>query len=447
MGPAHVENVADLACRTALSYRGVAHITFPIDLQEQEVTKQRPLQAQPAASHVRRLRAQRAALPAGERSAPRRRDPERRQEGRDPRRARARCDAGDELEQAAEVLGAPIIKALLGKAAVPDDSPYTTGGIGLLGTKPSQEALEDCDTLLMVGTSFPYIEFYPEAGQGARRADRHRPEAHRPALSGRGRAGRRQPPHAAGAAAAAAAARRTAASWRRRRTAWSEWWKLMEERGTRTDKPMKPQVVAWELGKRLSRQRHRLLRFGHDHHLVGAPHSGQARPDVLALRQPGDHGVRACRTPSPRRSPIPDRQCVAFVGDGGFSMLMAEFATAVKYKLPIKVVIIKNNTLGQIKWEQMVFLGNPEYGCRTAADRFRRVRAGLRRRTGFTIEDPGRLRPASLDQALATPGPVVVEARGRSVRAADARQDHRRAGDASSPSRWCAASRIARRSR
>src|SRR5207248_3400654 len=73
--------------------------------------------------------------------------------------------ATDELELLAEVLGAPIVKALLGRAAVPDDSPYTTGTIGLLGTKPSQEALENCDTLLMVGTSFPYIEFLPKPGQ------------------------------------------------------------------------------------------------------------------------------------------------------------------------------------------------------------------------------------------------------------------------------------------
>src|SRR5437660_1123099 len=78
---------------------------------------------------------------------------------------RGALNATDELEQTAELLAAPIIKALLGKAAVPDDSPYTTGGIGLLGTKPSQEALEDCDTLLMVGTSFPYIEFMPKPGQ------------------------------------------------------------------------------------------------------------------------------------------------------------------------------------------------------------------------------------------------------------------------------------------
>ena len=78
---------------------------------------------------------------------------------------RGALNATDELEQTAELLGAPIMKALLGKAAVPDDSPYTTGGIGLLGTKPSQEAMEDCDTLLMVGTSFPYIEFMPKPDQ------------------------------------------------------------------------------------------------------------------------------------------------------------------------------------------------------------------------------------------------------------------------------------------
>ena len=73
--------------------------------------------------------------------------------------------ATDELLKAVDVLGAPIVKALLEKAAVPDDSPYTTGQIGPLGTLPSQEAMENCDTLLMVGTSFPYIEFLPKPGQ------------------------------------------------------------------------------------------------------------------------------------------------------------------------------------------------------------------------------------------------------------------------------------------
>jgi pyruvate dehydrogenase (quinone)/pyruvate oxidase len=77
---------------------------------------------------------------------------------------RGALHASLELEQAADMLGAPIVKALLGKAAVPDDSPFTTGTIGLLGTLPSQVAMEDCDTLFMVGTSFPYLEFMPKPG-------------------------------------------------------------------------------------------------------------------------------------------------------------------------------------------------------------------------------------------------------------------------------------------
>ncbi|HEX2171757.1 MAG TPA: thiamine pyrophosphate-dependent enzyme, partial [Dehalococcoidia bacterium] len=104
----------------------------------------------------------------------------------------------------------------------------------------------------------------------------------------------------------------------------------------------------------------------------------------------------------------PDRQVVAFVGDGGFSMLMAEMATAVKYQLPIKVVITKNNTLGQIKWEQMVFLGNPEYVVDLQPIDFAKLAEAFGA-TGFTIEDPrdcGRI----LDQALNTPGPVIIEA-------------------------------------
>jgi pyruvate dehydrogenase (quinone)/pyruvate oxidase len=104
----------------------------------------------------------------------------------------------------------------------------------------------------------------------------------------------------------------------------------------------------------------------------------------------------------------PNRQCIGFVGDGAFSMLMGEFATAVKYRLPIKIFVIKNNSLGMIKWEQMVFLGNPEFACDLhpidfAA--FARACGGH----GFTVEDPDDC-AAIVAQALATPGPVVVEA-------------------------------------
>ena len=105
---------------------------------------------------------------------------------------------------------------------------------------------------------------------------------------------------------------------------------------------------------------------------------------------------------------FPNRQCVAFVGDGGFSMLMAEFATAVKYKLPIKVVIIKNNTLGQIKWEQMVFLGNPEYGVDLHPIDFAAY-AQACGGVGFTVEDPGEC-PRAVDEFLNAPGPAVLQA-------------------------------------
>ena len=104
----------------------------------------------------------------------------------------------------------------------------------------------------------------------------------------------------------------------------------------------------------------------------------------------------------------PGRQVVAFVGDGGFTMLMGEFATCVKYRLPVKVVVIKNNTLGQIKWEQMVFLGNPEFGVDLQPINFARF-AEACGGTGFSVEDPAQC-GAVLDQALATPGPVLVEA-------------------------------------
>jgi len=104
----------------------------------------------------------------------------------------------------------------------------------------------------------------------------------------------------------------------------------------------------------------------------------------------------------------PKRQCVGFVGDGGFTMLMGELATAVKYELPIKIVIVKNNSLGQIKWEQMVFLGNPEYACDLHPIDFAAY-ARACGANGFTIDDPS-LCGDTLDQALAAPGPTVIEA-------------------------------------
>jgi pyruvate dehydrogenase (quinone) len=402
MGPAHVENVANLACRAALAYRGVAHINFPVDLQVAEKGERSHENLPHHESHVF---ARKAGLPPRE-------DLERAAEVLNGGKkiailcGRGALDAGAELEQAAELLGAPIIKALLGKAAVPDDSPYTTGGIGLLGTKPSQEALEECDTLLLVGTSFPYIEFYPKPGSARAVQIDVDPL----------RIGLRCPVEVGLVGDSRATLRELIPLLKHNRhrkfletaqEGMKDWWKLMEERGSRRDVPMKPQVVAWELGKRLRDDaivtsdsgtiatwfaRQIPVRRGQMHSLSG----------TLATMANGLPYTIAAQVA------YPDRQCIGFVGDGGFTMLMGEFATAVKYKLPIKIVIVKNNTLGQIKWEQMVFLGNPEYGVELQPIDF----AAYARACGghgFTIEDPDRCGDI-LDQALAVQGPVIVEA-------------------------------------
>ncbi|HZD09996.1 MAG TPA: thiamine pyrophosphate-binding protein, partial [Candidatus Binatia bacterium] len=163
MGPTHVRNVADQACRTALAYRGVAHINFPVDTQSEEVEEgERSKRNVPR--HTSDTWAAARGLPS-EQSLQEAANLLNQGEKIAIMAGRGALAATDELEQAAEKLGAPIIKPLLGKAAVPDDSVYTTGGIGLLGTKPSQAAIDECDTLFMIGTSFPYIEFLPKPGR------------------------------------------------------------------------------------------------------------------------------------------------------------------------------------------------------------------------------------------------------------------------------------------
>jgi pyruvate dehydrogenase (quinone)/pyruvate oxidase len=405
MGPAHVEQVTNLACRTALSRRGVAHLNFPVDLQEQESSEPSKRNipghssdiyaAPPAVPNERQLRNAAELLNQGKKIA--------------VLAGQGALGATDELEQIAEVLQAPIIKALLGKAAVPDDSPYTTGGIGLLGTRPSQEALENCDTLLMVGTSFPYIEFLPKPGQ-ARTVQIDIDPA---------RIGLRYPVEVGVVGDSRAALKNLLPLLQRKeqtngasflKTAQEgmrDWWQLMEERARDDHKPMNPQVVAWELDKRLAPN----AVVSSDSGTIATWFARQIRirrGQMCSLS--GTLASMANGLPYTIAAQVayPERQCVAFVGDGGFSMLMAEFATAVKYQLPIKVIVVKNNTLGMIKWEQMVFLGNPEYGCELhpidfAA--FARACGGA----GFTVDDPAQC-GAVLDQALAAPGPVLVEA-------------------------------------
>ena len=402
MGPTHVENVTDLAVRTALAYRGVAHLTFPVDVQEMKAgTARSPRNVE---NHTSDAPGRSAGLPAEDRF---RGAADLLNAGRRVAilAGRGALHAGDELEAVADRLGAPIVKALLGKAAVPDDSPFTTGGIGLLGTRPSQEAMERCDTLLMVGTSFPYIEFLPKPGQA--RAAQIELDPVRIGLRYPVEVGLVGDSRATLAALLPLLRPQTDRGFlEHAQEQMRDWRRLVDERGSRRDRPMKPQLLARELGLRLAAD------------AIVACDSGTVTTwwarDIPARRGQmhavsGNLASMGCGLPYAIAAQIayPDRQVVAFVGDGGFSMLMAEFATCVKYRLPVKVVVVKNNTLGQIKWEQMVFLGNPEYGCDLHPidfSLFAEACGGV----GVTIEDPAECADA-LDAALAIPGPVIVQ--------------------------------------
>jgi thiamine pyrophosphate-dependent acetolactate synthase large subunit-like protein len=403
-GPAHVDNAVDEAMRRALSMRSVSCLTIPKDVQAQTTDHEhrspenirghsadifsRIHGCPPAADIEQAARilnaGRKVAILAGQ----------------------GALNAGPELEQAAELLAAPIIKALLGKAVVADTSPYTTGGIGLLGTLPSQEAMEECDTLLIVGSSFPYMEYYPKPGQARAIQIDIDPS----------RIGQRYPVELPLPGDSRDVLRSLIPLLERKENrnflekaqkGMRNWWELMEERGTRRDMPMKPPVVAHELDKLLRDNaiisvdsgtiatwaaRHLCIRNGTKFSLSG---------NLATMANGFPYAIAA-------QVAFPDRQCVAVVGDGGFTMLMGELATCVKYDLPVKVVIFKNNFYGEIRWEQMIFEGNPEFAVELQPVDFAKVAQAFGA-GGFTIERPQDA-PEILREALDYPGPAVVEA-------------------------------------
>lgn len=404
MGPAHVENVTELACRSALAYRGVSHITIPTDMQSFPLSDDwRSKRNVPR--HVSDYMAESAHMPG---EAHLQVASEILNEGKKVciLAGRGALHARDPLLAMAERLGAPVVKALLGKGAIPDDSEFAVGGIGLLGTKPAQEAMEECDTLLIAGSCFPYIEFYPKPGQAKCVQIDIDPQ----------RIGLRYPAHIGlvGDCARVLSAllpkvqpKQDRSFLQEAQSRMKEWRELQEKRGTRQDSPMKPEVVAYELNKCVTDD------------AVISTDSGTITTwiarhlDIRGNQQfscSGNLATMACGLPYAIAAAVafPGRQSVAFVGDGGLTMLMGELATCVKYGLDVKVVVIKNNVLGQIKWEQMVFLGNPEYGCELQPIDF----AGIARACGvkaFYIDDAGKC-AETMRQAMSTPGPVLIEA-------------------------------------
>jgi len=404
MGPAHVMNVVDEAIKTALGRRTVSHISVPKDIQEWTM-KDEPRSPSNVDKHSASLFAAPRSLPPGDML----------QHAADLINegskvailaGRGCLGAREEVLALADCVGGPIVKPLLGKAVVPDDSEFTTGGIGLLGTAPSQDALAECDTLVIAGSSFPYLEFYPQPGKAkgiqidvdpARIGLRFDVDV---GLIGDCRTVLREL-----LPLIVRKKKRTFLDDSRDRM--KDWRELMKERGTRRDMPMKPQVVTYHLNRLL------------DDDAIVSTDSGtiatwaaryiDVRRD-MKFSLSGSLATMGNGLPYSIGAAVayPKRQVVCIVGDGGFTMLMGEIATLVKYDLRVKVIIIKNNVLGMIKWEQMVLSGNPQFGVELQPIDFeayaKAVGAG-----GFTIENP-KDAESTLEKALEHPGPAVVQA-------------------------------------
>jgi pyruvate dehydrogenase (quinone) len=404
--PAQLPSVVDNAVRTAYARRGVAHITVPNDIQVADADAD-PWQ------HVAPARA-----PA---TAPVMLQAPGRPSEEDLQRVAALLDEGgkiailagagarharDELLAAAEALGAPIVKTLSGKAVVPDDSPYTTGGIGLLGTRPSEELMEQIDTLFMVGTNFPYTKHLPAPGKvriAQIEAD--------PARAG-GRVVTEVP--VVGDAKLALQGLlpllkpRTDTSFLQDcQDKMGKWRRNMAAQADAARDPIAPQYVVSVLDELAADDavltcdsgtiatwaaRHWGIRGGREFFLSGNLAS-------MAPGLPYAIGVQHA---------FPGRQVIAYVGDGGFAMLMAEFLTAIERKLPVKVVINNNNSLGQILWEQMI-LGYPEHGVRYPEPfvdytSFATANGAL----GIKVEKADGVRPA-IERALGHDGPALID--------------------------------------
>src|SRR5438270_13505482 len=248
MGPAHVHNGVDEAIRSALGHHTVSHITIPKDIQEwkssdakrSDMNVKRHSGRIYAAAHPHppQKMFERAAEIINSSSKPA------------ILVGRGALGCGDQVTALADTIGAPVIKALLGKAVIPDDSPFTTGGLGLLGTAPSQDAMEECDMLLIVGSSFPYLDFYPKPNKAkcvqidldsTRIGLRYPADV---ALVGNSR-------DVLESLIPLLQRRKDRSFLESAQKRMQKWRELMQERGTRMDLPMKPQVVTYELNKLL----------------------------------------------------------------------------------------------------------------------------------------------------------------------------------------------------
>jgi len=409
--PAQVRHLVDRAARIALAQRTVTCLILPADVQEAEAVPEPSHEHFMAHSGVGYTRPRvlpedddldRAAeiLNAGERVA--------------MLVGQGALGATTEVAEVADLLGAGVAKALLGKAVLPDALPYVTGSIGLLGTKPSSDMMTDCDTLLMVGSGFPYAEFLPEEGQ-----------ARGVQIDIDGRAlGIRYPMECnlVGDSAEALRAliprltRKADRSWREDiEGGVADWWREQESRAMVDADPLNPQRVFWELSPRLP-----------DDCLLAADSGSSTnwfardlklRPGMMASVS-GTLASMGCAVPYAIAAKFahPDRPVIAIEGDGAMQMNgIAELITVAKYwqqwSDPRFIVLVLNNRdLNQVTWEQRVMAGDPKFEASQELPDFPYARyAELIGLKGVRVDSPDQVASA-WEEALAAERPIVYEA-------------------------------------
>jgi pyruvate dehydrogenase (quinone) len=406
--PAQMRHIVDRAVRIARSARSVTCIIVPNDIQEMDAEKPSHehgtvhsglgFSAPRVSPFLPDLQRAAEALNAGKKVA--------------MLVGAGALNATDEVLQAADLLGAGIAKALLGKAAVPDELPFVTGSIGLLGTQPSYRMMRDCDTLLMVGSSFPYSEFLPEEGQA--RGVQIDIDARMTSI---------RYPMEVNLVGDAAQTLRLLIPLLDRKTdrAWREtieknvadWWDTLRERAMTSADPINPQRVFWELSPRLPDQcilscdsgsaanwyaRDLKIRRGMMASLSGG----------LATMGPGVPYAIAAKFAHP------DRVAIALVGDGAMQMNgINELITIAKYwrrwsDPRLIVMVLVNLDLNQVTWEQRALSGDPKFEASQEVPDFPYADyARALDLTGITVREPERVGIA-WDEALAADRPTLI---------------------------------------
>jgi pyruvate dehydrogenase (quinone) len=411
MDPTQARHVIDRAMRIAQASRSVTAVIVPEDVQEADYRKAPRMhgavysslgvtvpEVRPKEEDLKRAA---AVLNEGEKVA--------------MLIGQGAARAADEVVQVAELLGAGVAKALNGRSALPDDLPFVTGSIGLLGTKPSNDMMMNCDTLLIVGSSFPYAEWLPEEGSA---------RAVQIDIDGR-LLGMRYAPtevNLVGDSAETLRAliphleRKEDRSWREQLEQEIErWWEILEERAHQSADPLNPQLVFHELSKRLP-----------DECMLTAD-SGSATnwwARQLKLRkgmQTALSGTLATMCPGVpyalgAKFAFPERPVIAALGDGAMQMLgNAALIDIAHYhdRWPNKqciIVVLHNNDLNQVTWEQRVMAGDPKLEASQVLPDFKYAAyaetLGLK---GIRVERPEDVGPA-WDEALAADRPVLYEA-------------------------------------